>query len=89
MNRIEKKINVLSERIIESIVKISLGKKPGLFSNSVFKSMQDHRNYIAMLNLYKVYIDEFKGKLETAEELERLSNFKRVIIFAYNGENLF
>lgn len=80
----EKKMKELSERIIDSIVLLSLGKEPNLLSNSVYKSIAKHPNYFRLRQLLIEHLQGFDGKIETAEEWRNLNDFRFKLIELYN-----
>jgi hypothetical protein len=80
----EKKIKELSETIVESIVSLSLGKEPNLLSNSVYKSIAKHPNYLRIRQLIIEHLQNFDGKMETAEEWKKLNDFRFNLIELYN-----
>ncbi|MBN1251190.1 MAG: hypothetical protein JXA16_03575 [Bacteroidales bacterium] len=83
----EKKIKELTETIVESIVSLSLGKEPNLLSNSVYKSIAKHPNYFHIRQLIIEHLQNFDGKIETAEEWKKLTDFRYKIIDLYNNKN--
>ncbi len=82
----EKKIKELAENIVEAVVNLSLGKEPKLLSNSVFKSMQKHPNFIRIKNLVIEHLQLFDGKLETADDWKRLNDFRFKLIELYENK---
>lgn len=84
MDTNEKKIKELTETIVESIVSLSLGKEPNLLSNSVYKSIANHPNYLRIRQLVVEHLQNFDGKIETAEEWKKLADFRFNIIDLYN-----
>jgi len=84
MDTNEKKIKELTENIVESIISLSLGKQPNLLSNSVYKFIANHPNYLQIRQLVVEYLQNFDGKVETAEEWKKLTDFRFNIIDLYN-----
>jgi hypothetical protein len=82
----EKKIKELSETIVESIVSLSLGKEPNLLSSSVYKSIAKHPNYFPIRQLIIEHLQNFDGKMETAEEWKKLNDFRFKLIELYNSK---
>lgn len=82
----EKKIKELAENIVEAVVNLSLGKEPKLLSNSVFKSMPKHPNFIRIKNLIIEHLQLFDGKLETADDWKRLNDFRFKLIELYENK---
>jgi hypothetical protein len=85
MDTNEKKIKELTETIVESIVSLSLGKEPNLLSNSVYKSIANHPNYLRIRQLVVEHLQNFDGKIETAEEWKKLTDFRFSIFNLYNA----
>ncbi len=84
MNTNEKKIKELTENIVESIVSLSLGKEPNLLSNSVYKSIANHPNFMRIRQLVVEHLQNFDEKSETAEEWKKLADFRFNINDLYN-----
>jgi len=84
MDTNEKKIKELTETIVESIVSLSIGKEPNLLSNSVYKSIANHSNFLRFRQLVIEHLQNFDGKIETAEEWKKLTDFRFNIIDLYN-----
>lgn len=80
----EKKLKETAENIVESVAALSLGKEPSLLSNSVFKSISTHENFQQIKQLVVDYLQTFDGKLETAEELRALTDFRFKIVELYS-----
>ena len=85
MSTNEKKIKEQAETIVESIVALSLGKEPGMFSNSVFKSIADHPKYYEIRQMIVNHLQHFDGKTNTAEEWKTLSDFRFKLVDLYNN----
>ena len=80
----ENKIKELTENIVESIVSLSLGKEPNFLSNSVYKSIANHPNFLQIRKLVVEHLQTFDGKIETAEEWKKLNDFRFNLIDLYN-----
>jgi hypothetical protein len=84
MDSYENKIKELTENIVESIVSLSLGKEPNFLSNSVYKSIANHPNFLQIRQLVVEHLQNFDGKIETAEEWKKLNDFRFNLIELYN-----
>ncbi len=72
----EKEIAEKAETIIEALTLLSMGKEPSMLSNSVFKKLGKHRNFVLIRNAYTSYLQNFDGKLETSDEIRKLFEFR-------------
>ena len=73
----EKDIIELSNEIVESLTKLSLGEKPGILSNKIFKSLTEHVNFNQIKQLYSEYlINDFNGQYTTASEFKKLTELR-------------
>ena len=83
----EKDIVDLSNEIVESLMRLSLGEKPGMLSNKVFKSLTEHVNFVKIKQLYADYlVNEFNGKYNSTDSLKKLSDLRFNLLALYNIE---
>ena len=82
----EKKIKEFAERIVDAVINLSLGKEPKLFSNSVFKSISKHPNFIRIKNLIIEHLQFFDGIIETTDEWKRVNDFRFKLIELYENK---
>ena len=81
----ENDIQELSNEIIESLTKLSLGEKPGIISNKIFKSLTDHVNFIKIKKLYADFlINDFKGQYTNSDSLKKLTELRYKLVELYN-----
>jgi hypothetical protein len=81
----EKDIIELSNEIVDSLTKLSLGEKPGLISNKIFKSLTDHVNFITIKQLYADFlINDFNGQYSSSESLKKLTEFRYKLVELYS-----
>jgi hypothetical protein len=81
----EKDIIELSNEIVESLTKLSLGEKPNIISNKIFKSLSDHVNFIQIKKIYSDFLqNDFNGKYNSSESLKKLTEFRYKIVDLYN-----
>jgi hypothetical protein len=83
----EKEIIELSNEIVESLMRLSLGEKPGMLSNKVFKSLTEHVNFVKIKQLYADYlVNEFNGQYNSTDSLKKLSDLRFNLLALYNIE---
>jgi hypothetical protein len=81
----EKDIIELSNEIVESLTKLSLGEKPGIISNKTFKSLTDHDNFVTIKHLYADFlIKDFNGQYNSTESLKKLTEFRYKLVDLYS-----
>lgn len=81
----EKDIVDLSNEIVESLMRLSLGEKPGMLSNKVFKNLTEHIHFVKIKQLYAEYImNEFSGQYTTSDSLKKLSELRFKLLELYN-----
>jgi hypothetical protein len=83
----ENDIIELSNDIVESLTKLSLGFEPGLFSGKIVKSLPDHPKLAEITELYREYLLSFKGSISTTEQTKSLSDFRFKLVELYNTES--
>jgi hypothetical protein len=77
----------LSNDIIESLTKLSLGFEPGMFSGKIVKSLPNHAKLSEIIALYSEHLLAFKGVYSTAEQTRALSDFRFKLVELYNTES--
>ena len=81
----EKDIVELSNEIVESLTKLSLGEKPGMLSNKVFKNLTEHVHFVKIKQLYSEFLlNEFTGQYTSTDSLKKLSELRFKLIELYN-----
>ncbi|MFM7663163.1 MAG: hypothetical protein ACKO68_01405 [Bacteroidota bacterium] len=84
---IENDIIDLSNDIIESPTKLSLGFEPGMFSGKIVKSLPNHAKLSEIAALYSEHLLSFKGVYSTTEQTRALSEFRFKLVQLYNTES--
>ncbi len=80
----EKNIIDLSNEIVESLTKLSLGEIPGIISNKTYKTLSDHINFVAIKKLYADFlINEFDGQYDSTESLKKLTELRYKLVDLY------
>lgn len=79
----EKEILAKAESIVEALTSLSLGKEPSLLSGATFKKLATHLNFIAIRDAYIAYLQAFDGKIETAEEIKRIFEFRMEVTILF------
>ena len=81
----EKDIVELSNEIVESLTKLSLGEKPGMLSNKVFKNLTEHVHFVKIKQLYSEFLlNEFTGQYTSTDSIKKLSELRFKLIELYN-----
>lgn len=76
----ERDIKEKSERIVEALTDLSLGKEPNFLSNEAFRKLASHPNFLEIKNAYIGYLQTFDGKIDSPEEIKFLFDFRMRII---------
>jgi len=80
----EKDIIDLSNEIVESLTKLSLGEIPGIISNKTYKTLTNHIHFVAIKKLYADFlINEFDGQYESTESLKKLTELRYQLVDLY------
>ncbi|MEN9301936.1 MAG: hypothetical protein RL264_365 [Bacteroidota bacterium] len=79
----EKELLQLSDEIVQSLTKLTLGEKPGFLSNGVFKKLAGHHQLEAIKTAYIELLADFRGAYDNASELKRLTDFRYRIVELY------
>jgi hypothetical protein len=80
----EKEIKDKAEQIIDALTILSLGKEPGMLSSEVFKKLSAHPNFEKIRDAYITYLQSFDGKVDAAEDIKRLFDFRMEIVELYD-----
>lgn len=76
----EMQVKLKAEKIIEALTALSLGKKPNVFSSEIFKTLANHPNFLAIRDAYIEYLKDFKGEVNSVDEVKRLFDFRVKIL---------
>jgi len=75
-----------AESIVKTLVELSLGKEPNIFSKSPFRKLAEHKNYTLIRDAYIDYLKEFDGKIDSDEDMKRLFDFRIKILNYFNDD---
>jgi len=77
-----------ADEIIVAFMKLSLGKRVGLFSCSVYRRLKNHKNFDAMRRLIIDYLEQYNGDFSSPDKLLELSKFRIQLLNLYNDEGI-
>ena len=80
----EKEIKDKAEQIVEALTALSLGKEPNMLSGDVLKKLPAHPNFEKIRNAYSNYLQSFDDKVDAAEDIKRLFDFRMEIVALFD-----
>lgn len=81
----EKEIKEKAELIVEALMALSMGREPNVLSGEVFKKLSGHQNYIQIRDAYIKYLQTFDGKVDTAEDIKAMFDFRLEIVSLFDA----
>lgn len=81
----EKEIKEKAELIVEALTALSMGREPNVLSGEVFKKLSGHQNYIQIRDAYIKYLQTFDGKVDTAEDIKAMFDFRLEIVSLFDA----
>lgn len=81
----EKEIKEKAELIVEALTALSMGREPNVLSGEVFKKLSGHQNYIQIRDAHIKYLQTFDGKVDTAEDIKAMFDFRLEIVSLFDA----
>lgn len=81
----EKEVKDRAEAIVEALTDLSLGKEPSLLSSEILKKLGGHQHFENIKTLYCSYLTNFSGKVNTANDIKALFDFRLQIVELYES----
>ena len=82
----EEQFQKRSDNIIEALTALSLGQKPNLLSNSIFRKLANHPYFLQIRDTYIEYLKLFEGKVSGTNDISRLFEMRKRIVELFDEQ---